>query len=461
MAKNSINKKLKDAERKLKQHQKDVKRRDKFQISNPISKRVIQTKINVEIEVLKIYKDQLFKSLNDLGLLELGLISNLTHMPNVFSLEENYTETLNCIKGIATSLVNFMGHQITIDFNNCKKCDSSALFMLQVVHLELLEKMNTNKFAILDIKPKLMIGLPKVKTVERLLIVHGFLGREHINESSPELSELYAIDFTGYLKGSKPQKSHNENKKGPHTKKIVNYLDDCLRKHGYKFTAIEWNEFEGIISEVLSNAEDHTNAASWYVSANFSQEIKQKNKDILVGEINLTIMNFGHSMFEAFVLTKEENILVYSRVEEFANAHIKKYGPIFDNEQLFTFVMIQDQISRLKYEEESRGTGTMKFINSFLDLGDFEDPSKGYVPNLSIYSGHSLIMCDNTSKPIKSSAGVFSLALNSKNDLTLPPEKKFLKSLKKKFPGTLISVKIYLNKEHLDAKYCEGGKRHD
>jgi hypothetical protein len=454
MAKSNSYYQQRETERKYRKFLRDNKRKDKFQGQNPISQKIMQHRINVEAEILRAEKENLYKILDEKGMLNLESINTIIYPPENFSFEENYTETLNCIKSVASSLVYYMGYDVQVNFVNCKKAESAALFVLQVINLEILEVIigKSSKFELLKIIPRFMIGLPKNPGVERLLIITGFLDRERIEKEEGAI-ELQARDHIGYLKGSEPQKSHAENKKGPHTKKIVTYLDKCLNQHGYKFTLQEWNDFEGIISEALSNAEDHSGQNSWYISANFSQEVNSKNKEVIVGEVNLSIMNFGSSMYEAFIATKEDNKEFFDRANSFVVNHMKKNGMAFDEEQLFMFIMIQDQISRLKFEKESRGTGTMKFINSFLELGDFEDTSKGYNPQLSIYSGKSLIVCDNTCKPIKSEDGAYSLALNAKNDLTLPPEKKYLKKLRITFPGTLLSVKIYLNKGHMDIKY--------
>ncbi len=128
-----------------------------------------------------------------------------------------------------------------------------------------------------------------------------------------------------------------------------------------------------------------------------------------------------------------------------------KGGRKFTRENLFTLYALQDGSSRLKYVRESRGTGTMKFINSFLNLGDYQDNSKGYIPRLLIFSGATMLKCDNTYKPFEIE-GVNYLSLNSENDMNKPPVSSHLMNLENRFPGTLIIGKIYLNQDHLKKK---------
>jgi len=101
---------------------------------------------------------------------------------------------------------------------------------------------------------------------------------------------------------------------------------------------------------------------------------------------------------------------------------------------------------------------TMKFINSFLNLGDYEFSKHEFIPRLIIYSGNTSIKCDSRYKPFDKE-GINYLSLNRKNDLTLPPDESHLKSLDRTFPGTLLAVKIYLNEHHLKRKIDENGKK--
>jgi len=100
----------------------------------------------------------------------------------------------------------------------------------------------------------------------------------------------------------------------------------------------------------------------------------------------------------------------------------------------------------------------MKFINSFFAFGDYEDQLKQYFPSLTIFSGSTEVICDNQYRPIEKS-GMFLLSLNAHNSLEKAPEKSHLRSLKFPFPGTLLSIKLYINKEHLDKKMGHGSSK--
>lgn len=52
----------------------------------------------------------------------------------------------------------------------------------------------------------------------------------------------------------------------------------------------------------------------------------------------------------------------------------------FTKDDLYTLYCLQEGISRLKYEDESRGRGTMNFIRAFITLGSFGEK----IPNINL-----------------------------------------------------------------------------
>jgi hypothetical protein len=228
-----------------------------------------------------------------------------------------------------------------------------------------------------------------------------------------------------------------------------------LSEHDYAFNAEGTNEFDGLISEILNNAEDHSPFNIYYASGNFLKEVKSAENQPLVGEVNISIMNFGYSIFDGFEQTKQENKETYDIMNLLYEKVKSSIGFSFTKENMFTLYALQDGISRLKFADGSRGTGTMKFINSFFSFGDYQDEAKEYYPSLTIFSGKTELICDNTFKPT-SRNGMFLLSLNSEDDLGKPPKKSHLRSTKFPFPGTLLSIKLYLNREHIAKKINHG-----
>lgn len=385
--------------------------------------------------------------------------STLINVNKPFNFRENYTYSLNIIKSFVASIMKHPGQLITIDFAKCKNVDQPALFTLQMIKIQLQEdfrKLNA-KLKAINRELNIEVVSSEVEQVNKLLLVAGLIPHTTLKNDG-----LMPVDSMGFLKGEKSRKHYHENRKGAIATGLVRYLNKCLLNHNFEFNDEGKNELEGLISEVLNNAEDHSPLNSYYATANMLSEQKEGNKKSHVGEINVTILNFGSSFYEGLEQTKEENFETYSDVEHLYN-QVTDNGRnrTFTKEGLFTLYALQDGISRLKYERDSGGTGTMKFINSFFAFGDYEDEKLGYKPNLTLISGKTRITCDNKYKPFQRE-GVNYLSLNSSEDLAKFPSKTHITELNSHFPGTLVTAKIYLNKDHLDKKYkqqAENGKK--
>ncbi len=169
-------------------------------------------------------------------------------------------------------------------------------------------------------------------------------------------------------------------------------------------------------------------------------------------------MNWGFSIYEGFEGTKKENYAAYDSISTHYEVMKSQYRSFnFTKENIFTLTALQDGVSRLKYVEKSRGTGTMKFINSFFSFGDYEDPQKGFSPQLTIFSGNTILICDNKYKPFERDK-IWMLSLNEEKDVTKPPERTHLLHTSDYFPGTMLSVRLFLNKSHITKKISNGNK---
>ena len=210
---------------------------------------------------------------------------------------------------------------------------------------------------------------------------------------------------------------------------------------------------DGLLSEILGNGEDHSPLNTYYVIGNSFIEFKNVSENNVVGEVNISIMNFGYSFYEGLEQTKVDNHENYRYLEQMyqrVQPHLK--GSSITRENLFSLYALQPGVSRLRYQDESRGNGTMKFIESFFAFGDFEDVGKQYHPRMIILSGKTMITCNNTYRPFEIDGSKF-ISLNHEKTLKLPPDAANLKQLGTPYPGTILDIKIYINKDHLLTKF--------
>lgn len=433
----------------LKRHRKLLKRKRKKNIQiNDKSTGIQRFLVQYETKVVKNFRSKLFQFLVDNGFVSGGEeISDEIIIPYKFCLEEYYNETIEIIGQIALSIWENIGKNITIDFSKCEYVGQSALFLLQILRLELQSDFNdlNNRLSVLNSKIDIKIIKSKDITVNLNLLLCGYFTAE----DEFELEEgVTPINTLGYLKGKKQQKSYLENKKGINATKIVDYINECLIRNSFELSETGVNDITGMIGEILSNAEDHSPFSSYYVTANYTQ-IKDNENDENVGLLNLSFLNFGYSIYEGLLETKHDNSELFKELQY--GCMVLQTKATFTDENLFTLFALQDGVSRLKYKDESRGTGTMKFINCFFSFGDYQNTNKQQSPTLSILSGNTQLICDNKYKPFVTDNKCY-VSLNDDNDLSLPPNKSHLKDLRYKFPGTLLSVRAFLNQDHISNK---------
>jgi hypothetical protein len=381
-------------------------------------------------------------------------LSTKITLPEKFSLTENFNESIQKIKDFFASTYLIQSETITLDFTNCAICDQAAVFVTQIMKLDLREFFDKldSKLRVRKRNLKFEIIESKVERVNKLLFIGGILNKASISDNE----DMHPVTTLGYHRGSKTQKHYLENKKGIITTNIVKYLNECLLDHETEITAKGINQLEGLVGEILNNAEDHSPFITYYATGNFQQEKSPTSKENVVGEVNLSIMNFGFSIFEGFEQTKVQNAEMYRQMEQLYEKVSSTPFFKFTKENMFTLYALQDGISRLNFKDASRGTGTMKFINSFFYFGDYEDRNKQYIPSLTIFSGKTELTCDNKFRPVFKD-GTYLLSLNEKQDLTEPPKSSNLRSLKFPFPGTLLSITLYLNKGHIHNKIASHG----
>ena len=161
------------------------------------------------------------------------------------------------------------------------------------------------------------------------------------------------------------------------------------------------------------------------------------------------LFNRGNTIFESLSAEKSSET-VKERASALTKQHTKRgwfTKPKWNEEALWTLYALQGGVSRLRDVAPTRGNGTIEMIKVFSTLG-------GKDQRMCIVSGGAYILFDGTyrigptqSAPTETQSVI---AFNSKNDLNLPPDEKYVYNLPFRFPGTLVSIRFSLEKSHLD-----------
>lgn len=434
--------------KRTKKKQKRNRKNKKYGVTNKNETREISFRKKFDSEILRKHKFDLDDFLEERGNKPNKKLTKEIEIPVVFSLELNYEETVLTVSLIRKCIFLYKGARISINFSKCNYLDVSSLFLLRVILEEYIAYFRKLQSRLLyyNVKPSIMIKHSLDDKVNLTLLSCELIGKVDVAQS-----EFIPVSLLKLIKGSKQQKHYAENKKGKAATMIRDYINEGLKRHKFELNYYGISHLDGIIGEILNNAEDHSLFDRWYAFGNlFEKGNSYSNK--VVGEINLAFLNFGYSISEGFEETKTENTHVYHEMSTLCDKVLAgNPSTKVTKECLFTLYALQEGNSRLKFEEQSRGTGTMTFIRSFLNLGDYEDAGHGITPSLTIYSGAVRLKCDNRYKPFEED-GVYFLSLNDQKDLRHLPEGTHLEHLQYRFPGTLISVRIYLNQEHLESK---------
>lgn len=363
-------------------------------------------------------------------------------LPKVFSLSENHDESIEAIKQIISSFY-YGKSSVTLDFSACKKSDMSIFSLLTIIVRDLYslrDKYNKNLYKKTS---KFLNCIPSSSDGKTNKYLHAF-GFHKLDDKFNDGSSFLALD----LISGKKRNTYLENPKAVACTKIANFIERAGGVLGVRMTPLYKNSLEGFVSEVLNNAEDHSISNSeWYVNGIAFNE-KQHGTDII--ELHLSILNIGPSMYEGFEETKTENGLIYNKLANLYDEHARQFSSFshYNRESLFMLYMLNEGISRLKYQSPSRGNGTMNFIESFIKLGDFGDYDEKFAPRLDLLSGHSILTCDNKYKPFMTGT-TKKISLNKEMDIHKLPDDRYLHDYLEYFPGTILTCNIYLNKEYI------------
>ena len=345
-------------------------------------------------------------------------------IPEVFSFTDNPEETIEVLQKLTKVGLNTRVKKIFIDHSSCRKLDIGASTVMDALILSIKDKCRNKPF-------ELRGHIGNRKEINEILMVSGILKHLHISEIS-----IPGIECLNLL--------HNETS-AEMAQKIIEYLIRCLNSQGFGIKRKGVRDLGEMLSEILDNCKQHSVLHEWFALGHYSKEEERR------GKVRLVIFNFGKTIYESFS-EKESDPSMYGYLKEEANKIRTQYPNSPSIESLITLYALQDGVSRFKNrgKESDRGSGTIKLISIFQAIG--RDKEKK-LPSMSITSGRSQIIFDNKYQ-IKPSIinGVKKqiIAFNSENDMRLPPDSNNVKDLSAFFPGTVISMEFYIDKDYLE-----------
>lgn len=351
----------------------------------------------------------------------------IIEIPPIFSLITNPEVSIQTLKKIFTAIQNEKVQELFLDYSKCEELGLCASSVTDIIIL------NGIKYRKIINKPLNTKGnVPKSKEAREIFVISGLV--KHLGISKIENKNTVRLDII-----------KNE-EQGKMTDKIIQYYDTCLNTQNYQLTVQGKSKFAHMIGEVLDNVNQHAGElATWYASGHFNID-----KDRRDGKCRLVLFDFGDSIYEG--LNREDTTeytkkLLRDKTKEHYNIFNKKWN----EEPLWMLYVLQYNVSRKRIDiDDDRGKGTIKLINNFMHIGK---NIEGNNPTMAILSGNGYILFDSTYTLKEENINgkkIPIIAFNEENDLSKKPDSKYVKRIDENFPGTMISMEFYLDKEYIE-----------
>lgn len=244
---------------------------------------------------------------------------------------------------------------------------------------------------------------------------------------------------------------------------LTEYVNRCLREYRYEMNVSAKRRLASLVSEVMENADNHSGRSEWWVCGHLLQPPGSS-----YGNCHITIFSFGDTMAESLQALPADSLL-RRNIEALVAEHTKRgffsFGPTWTPENLWTLYALQEGVSRLNIAPTAgdRGRGTADMIEFFQRLGQSE--SAGSPPQMCVLSGSTHILFDGKyrmrSERTASGEERRVIAFNGENDLTQRPDDRYVRNLRGFFPGTAVSMRFYLDSDHLEAISGDDGGSSD
>lgn len=349
-------------------------------------------------------------------------------IPKIFCIVENPSISLIILKQISKAIFDNNVNSIYFDYSNCETLGLDASLVTDIIVLR--GKALRNK---MGIKTKLAGNFPKSVRAKEIFLNSGLI--KHLGISKVESPHVKRLDPFLYEKNPNLM-----------TNKVINYYNSCLSTSGFVLNDKGINYFNNLVGEIIDNAEQHSGKyGEWFVSGHFSHD----NNIEKIPKGRLTFISFGNTIYESL---KNDTVddFIKNKLEKQTKYHKKLFDFSWNEESSWTVFALQWMISRKKTQFNDRGTGTIKFIDSFTELGK---TINNEIPKMAILSGHTHILFDGTytlkEQTTHRNTKVKVIAFNKSNNLRQKPDSKYVKLLNSKFPGVIISCDFYVDKAYL------------
>ena len=379
------------------------------------------------------------KSVSDYVLIKMNGTVLIT-IPKDFSISKNADEVIYLLKKIFYCGMQPQIKEIMFDHSRCSNLGIAASTIMDTIVLAAKSYHKT-----LGSDLTISGNLPEDRYTKDVFIASGLVKHLNMNQFTKNDNIIKFKLISGRAGAQESAQVAT---------KLTNYFNTCLQTQGYKLTDTGENKLASMFGEVIDNCERHGGRSSvWYTLGHY-----QIRDEYDWGEIQLTIFNFGDSIYER-LCGADTTTETKMKLQKMVSIHEPFFSKDWTKEMMFSVFSLQEGISRLRDSNRegysNRGKGTITLMDTFYHLGQTRN---GIKPELTIVSGHTCIRLDNKYRLEKKRYNdeIFQnkerriIAFNKDNDIYKKADSN-VELLKDSFPGTVIAMKFYLDKKYLDS----------
>ena len=368
----------------------------------------------------------------------------------MFSISEDAEAAIRLLRETYTFCQNMKTKAILFDHSDCVNLGLSASTIMDIIVLAVKKYRKKSGKAL-----NLSGYLPHDSKARDILLASGLLYHLKV-DSHMHFDEKHVQRFET-IEG---RNSPSANKADETATKLTEYFNKCLRTQNMELNDEGKRVLGRILGEVVSNCEIHGgDSSTWYTQGHY--QIKEDNS---YGEMQLLFLNLGETIYEGLknhssLETKQKLCHIMKEQKQYINSH-------WDEEMIYTVFALQEGISRLRDKSingyEGRGSGTVSMIEMFYAIGKSQN---GLKPQMTIVSGNTQIKFTDNYKMkrmmfkddvVFETGEKYIIAFNDENNIYAPADSKNVIKMNQYFPGTVISLKFYLDSRYIINKKKEG-----
>ena len=362
-------------------------------------------------------------------------------VPRIFCFSRNPDESISFLRKLYGAILDITKDEIFFDHSKCQSIGVCASTIMDIILVEGKKwRASINKPIVYGGKLLSGFRLSETPEADKLLKVSGILehlGISHANYQETELLSLITNGESSII-----------------AEKVIEYINRALHRQNLTLTSLGNNYFGKLLGEIADNCAQHGGPkATWYTLGHYSYDNEKQ-----IGICRLVILDFGQTIYDG--LKNSSASSVQKRLIHYVKRTNKLFKRKEKEETLYTLFALQQRASRFASNNNAvRGNGTIVFLDAFQNLFDSEGETPKSV--LSITSGKCSILFDGTYRLQECvySGGYTNkiIAFNRENKLTIPPDRRYVRTIDNGFPGTVISIELHISDNLISRKEQQNG----